>query len=333
MEPADNVSPRVARSQAPSSGFIRRAVIDVGTNSVKLLVAEVSGRSIQPVIERSEQTRLGRGFYETHRLQPAAIAHTARAVAGFADKARELGAAATRVIATSAARDATNSGELIIAIQTASGLPVEIISGEQEADWVFRGVVSDPVFAGQPLLIVDVGGGSTEFILGEGDHQQFRRSFPLGTVRLMEQLPRADPPSAAEWERCRATVRNFLDQQVRPAIESELRSFASRAVQLVGTGGTTSIMARIELGLQKFDRDRIEALRLNREQVRRQRERLWSLPLAERKGIVGLPEDRADVILTGVPVYEALMEQFDFPDLRVSTRGLRFAALMEEGEE
>ncbi|HYT61216.1 MAG TPA: hypothetical protein VEL06_13660, partial [Haliangiales bacterium] len=95
-------------------------------------------------------------------------------------------------------------------------------------------------------------------------------------------------------------------------------------------GGTTSIMARIELGSVKFDRDQIEALRLTRTQVRLQRERLWSLPLAERKKITGLPADRADVILTGVPIYEALMERFDFPDLRVSTRGLRFAAVMEE---
>ena len=88
-------------------------------------------------------------------------------------------------------------------------------------------------------------------------------------------------------------------------------------------------MARIEVNMTDFDRDRIEALRLSREQVRRQRERLWSLPLADRKKIVGLPADRADVILTGVPIYEALMERFDFPELRVSTRGVRFAAVME----
>jgi len=98
-------------------------------------------------------------------------------------------------------------------------------------------------------------------------------------------------------------------------------------VQLVGTGGTASVMARIELGLVRFDRDRIEALRLTREQVRRQRERLWSLPLVERKKIAGLPVDRADVILTGAAIYEVLMELFGFPELRVSTRGLRFAAV------
>ena len=307
----------------------RRAVIDVGTNSVKLLVAQVSGRRVDPLLEQSEQTRLGSGFYETHRLQPATIARTARAVAEFARKAAEWSVVSTRVIATSAARDALNQYELLAAICAASGLAVEVISGEQEADWAFRGVGSTPLFAGQPLLIVDVGGGSTQFILGEGDHQQFGHSFPLGTVRLMERLPHSDPPAPDGWERCQATVADFLEQHVHPVIDLELRTFSSRAVQLVGTGGTASVMARIELGLASFDRERIEALPLTQEQVRRLRERLWSLPLVERKKIAGLPTDRADVVLTGVAIYEVLMEIFGLPDLRVSTRGLRFAAVLD----
>src|ERR1051325_4309324 len=122
----------------------RRAVIDVGTNSVKLLVAQVSGRRADPLLEQSDQTRLGSGFYETHRLQPAAIARTARAVAGFARKAAEWNVSSTRGIATSAGRGALNQDELLSAIQAATGLAVEVISGEQEADWAFRGVVSAP---------------------------------------------------------------------------------------------------------------------------------------------------------------------------------------------
>jgi exopolyphosphatase/guanosine-5'-triphosphate,3'-diphosphate pyrophosphatase len=306
----------------------RRAVIDVGTNSVKLLVAQVSGHQVDPLLEQSTQTRLGSGFYETQRMQPAAIARTARAVAAFARTAAEWGAVSTRIIATSAARDALNQEELLGAIHAASGLAVEVISGEQEADWAFRGVVSTPAFAGQPLLIVDVGGGSTEFILGEGDLQQFRHSFPLGTVRLLERLPHSDPPTPEEWERCRAMLKDFLLVQVRPVVASKLRIFSSRAVQLVGTGGTASVMVRIEFGLASFDRDRIEALPLSQEQVRRQRRRLWGLPLLERQRIVGLPADRADVILTGTAIYQELMELFSFPNLRVSTRGLRFAAVM-----
>ena len=113
---------------------IRRAVIDVGTNSIKLLVADVRDGTVQPVLENSEQTRLGAGFFESNRLQPHAVEQTARAVAAFAERARELGAISTRVIATSAARDAVNAADLTSAIESAVKLQVEIISGDQEAD-------------------------------------------------------------------------------------------------------------------------------------------------------------------------------------------------------
>ena len=210
-------------------------------------------------------------------------------MAEFAARALELNATVTRVIATSAARDALNQGDLVTAIRQASGLPVEILSGEQEADWAFRGVISDPVFASHPLLIVDAGGGSTEFILGEGDRQRFRHSFRLGTVRLIEQLPLGDPPARADWDRFRSVVNDFLAQQIRPVIQAELGMFPSRAVQLVGTGGTPGILARIALKLPRFNREKIEAVRLTLQTVQQQRERLWAAPLAERKNIAGLP--------------------------------------------
>jgi exopolyphosphatase/guanosine-5'-triphosphate,3'-diphosphate pyrophosphatase len=313
----------------------RRAVIDVGTNSVKLLVADVAGHDVRPVWEDSKQTRLGSGFYETHRLQPAAVANTARAVAQFAGLAREIKAASIRVIATSAARDAVNPTDLLSAIEEASGLKVEIISGEQEAEWVFQGATTDPGLATQPLLLLDVGGGSTEFILGQGEHKHFRHSFPLGTVRLMERIPHSDPPRNEELAACRHWLREFFNTEVRsklePAMERELQRDRSRVVQLVGTGGTASILARMESELEDYDRERIEATRLSRERLRRRVEQLWSLSLLERQKIAGLPRKRADVILTGVAIYEAVMDQFGFGELRVSTRGLRFAAVMEGG--
>lgn len=307
---------------------IRRAVIDVGTNSVKLLVADVSGRTVQPVCEESRQTRLGKGFYETHQLQPEAIARTAEAVAEFEKLAREHQARSTRVIATSAARDAVNPTELTRAIELSSGLKTEIISGGREADWAFLGVTTDAELAAKPLLLLDVGGGSTEFILGHGTKKHFAHSFPLGTVRLMEQFPHSDPPTREELNACHAWVKNFLRGQVRPQLAPALEQEAGE-IQLVGTGGTTSILARIDLKLERFDRDRIEGACLSLAQVKSHRKNLWSLPLAERKEIPGLPKLRADVILTGVIIYEAVMEEFGFQQLRVSTRGLRFAAVMD----
>ena len=311
---------------------VRRAVIDVGTNSIKLLVADVAGRNVQPVHEESRQTRLGRGFYETRRLQSEPIAYSANAVADFARTAHQHGTRSIRVIATSAARDAVNPEDLISAIESASGLKVEIISGGQEAGWAFQGVTTGPELAKTPLLLLDVGGGSTQFILGRGDHKHFAHSFPLGAVRLLEKFPHSDPPTRAEFTACRDWLKNFLQTEVRPKLEPALRretDSQSAGIQLVGTGGTSSILARIEAKLDRYDRERLEATRLSLEQVKAHRKRLWSLPLAERKEITGLPKLRADVILPGVVIYEVVMEEFGFKLLRVSTRGLRFAAVMD----
>jgi len=307
---------------------VRRAVIDIGTNSVKLLVAEVSGRGVVPLLEQSEQTRLGEGFYAAHVLQPAAIARTARAVAKFAAAAGALKSESVRVVGTSAARDAINPAELCGAIEAAAGLPLEVISGEEEARWAFAGVTSDPALAALPLLLLDVGGGSTEFIVGQADVQHYRQSFHLGTVRMLEQYPLSDPPTAAEWSDCAGRLRGFFRDEVAPRLRPALAHFPPRTVRLVGTGGTTTILARIKLESASFDRACIEAVHLSRTDVEGQRERLWTLPLARRREIVGLPPNRADVILMGVAIFSGLMNEFDFDELRVSTRGLRFAAVM-----
>jgi len=314
--------------------FARRAVIDIGTNSVKLLVAEVSGHEVRPLREDSQQTRLGQGFYRTHRLQPAAITSTALAVARFAAEARQLKADYVRVIATSAAREARNPEELLAAIERAANLKTEIISGVQEADWAFRGVTTDPALAARPLLLLDVGGGSTEFILGQGNQNHFCQSFPLGTVRLLEAIPPEDPPTASGLAQTRHWLREFIETKIRPALLPALqREMALHAtsspVIFVGTGGTTTILARMEAQLESFDRERIEATRLSLERVRWHNENLWRLPLARRQEIVGLPAKRADVILAGAAIYETVMASFGFSELRVSTRGLRFAALLE----
>jgi exopolyphosphatase/guanosine-5'-triphosphate,3'-diphosphate pyrophosphatase len=307
---------------------IRRAVIDVGTNSVKLLVADVRGREVSPVHEESRQTRLGRGFYETHRLQPEPIARTTEAVWEFSEIAREKNADSVRVIATSAARDAVNPADLVISIERASGLKTEIITGAREADWAFQGVATDAELARRPLLLLDVGGGSTEFILGSGEERHFAHSFPLGTVRLMEKFPHSDPPKKSEFNSCRDWLKHFLHSEVRPQLAPALKR-ESGGILLVGTGGTTSILARIEHKLERFDREKIDRAVLTYEQIAAHRKHLWKLPLEVRKEITGLPKLRADVILTGVLIYEVVMEEFGFKQLRISTRGLRFAAVMD----
>jgi len=313
---------------------VRRAVIDVGTNSIKLLVGEVEAQQVRPILEESRQTRLGKGFYHTQVLQPGPIAESAEAVAHFAAKARELEATSTCVVATSAARDAKNQADLLAAIQQACGLTVRIITGEEEAHYTFQGVSSDPELARESLLLLDVGGGSTEFILGHQQKSHFAQSFALGTVRLLELLHLDEPPSKEQLRDCRSRVSRFLETEISTSLTPALRKEAGRnssgqPVQLVGTGGTASILACMEARLTTFDRNKLEATRLLRSRLRWHLEHLWSLPSAERKKIVGLPPNRADVILTGVAIYEAVMDFFNFDQLRVSTRGLRFALLTD----
>lgn len=307
----------------------RRAVIDIGTNSIKLLVGDVRDGLVRPVDERSEQTRLGAGFYETHVLQPVTIARTASAVARFVAMARDLDTTAIRVIATSAARDAKNPQDLTEAVRRACGQRVEIISGDQEAEWVYRGVTTDARFHGQPLLILDVGGGSTEFVLGDHDRHTFRQSFPLGSVRLLEKLRPHDPPSIQDLADCREWLKRFLHHQVGPALGPVLDADLRRRVILVGTGGTSTLLARMEKKLAQFVREHIDGTCLARQAVLDRMVHLWSLPVSARRRIPGLPPNRADVILMGVAIFEAVMDHFQFDALHVSMRGLRFGALLD----
>lgn len=311
-----------------ASTGILRGLIDIGTNSVKLLVAEVAGHLVRPIHEVSEQTRLGRGFYETHRLLPEAIHDTAVAVAQFKELAQAHQVTSLRVIATSAARDAQNQGELLEAVRRESGLEVEVISGDREAEWVYQGVTTDPAISGDRLLILDVGGGSTEFILGEGAHKQFQESFPMGSVRLLEQLQPADPPRPGQLQSCREVVTHFIQQRIVPDIGAALRSSPKRC-RLIGTGGASTIMGRIVYQLENFERDRLEGATLKRAEIHHLVDRIWSLPLEERRQIMGLPRKRADVILTGAVIYEGVMQQLEFDELTISTRGLRFGGLLD----
>jgi exopolyphosphatase/guanosine-5'-triphosphate,3'-diphosphate pyrophosphatase len=179
------------------------------------------------------------------------------------------------------------------------------------------------------MLILDAGGGSTEFILGRGRDCFFRQSFPLGAVRMLEDFPHADPPGLAARQTCLDQTAAFLRDAVRPSLVPFLRQ--TPPLFLVGTGGSAAILARIDGQMARFDRERIESARLDRARVRQWAARLWESPLAERRQIPGLPPERADIIIMGAVIYEAVMETFELPELRVSTRGLRFAALLEPG--
>jgi exopolyphosphatase/guanosine-5'-triphosphate,3'-diphosphate pyrophosphatase len=307
----------------------RRAVIDIGTNSVKLLIADVQDDRVEPLMERGIQTRLGSGFYETRLLTRKAIEETATAVACFAKEAQQREVEESRVIATSAAREALNAAELIKAVYEASGFVLDVISGEQEAQWAFEGVTVGGTFKDRPVLILDVGGGSSEFILGQGRQQFFRNSYPLGIVRALENVVCSDPPTIAERDHTLARVVDFLRAAVKPDLEKALQQISRQELAVVGTGGTACVLMATKLQLTGFDRERLENATITRGDLDQLLSRLWSLPLEERRKLPGLPLERADIILTGAAIYAGILDQFGFKGLQVSTRGLRFGAIAQ----
>ncbi|MGE3308884.1 MAG: Ppx/GppA family phosphatase [Limisphaerales bacterium] len=305
-----------------------RAVIDIGTNSVKLLIARVGDSRVEPILEKGIQTRLGEGFFTTRRLRPDAMVRTAETVAAFRSEALSHEPRSLRVLATAAAREASNASEFADTLRNRAGVEVEIIDGTLEAELAFLGVCSNPALAGKPLLVADVGGGSTELIVGESGHRRFSRSFPLGAVRLMESIHLGDPPGMGALDRCRASLADWMSEQMSPAVRVALPPPDAGSVEFVGVGGTVAVLASILHGLDRYDRDRIEATRLDSATLARLTERLWTLDLEKRRQIPGLPPERADIILTGCAIYEALMKTFQLGGLRPSTRGIRFGALL-----
>ena len=301
-----------------------RAVIDIGTNSVKLLIADVLEDEIVPLLEKGTQTRLGRGLYESGRLSPDAIERTAETTCDFVERCAPFGCDDIRIIATSAARDATNAADLTSAIRAATNVGMQIISGDDEARFVFRGAASHACERDCRMLVADVGGGSTELIIGESGRMIDHASFQLGTVRLHEARPPSDPPSADELDSLRTYLNEFIDHYVIP----KFKDLGLNKTTMISTGGTSSILARIRGMLGKFERERIDETEFDLATLTHLTEQLWRVPLEERRQLKGLPPERADVILTGAAIYEALLRKLPVSAVQCSTRGLRFGLLL-----
>jgi exopolyphosphatase / guanosine-5'-triphosphate,3'-diphosphate pyrophosphatase len=331
----------------------RYAAIDVGTNTVLLLVAERRGSTLSPLLERAEITRLGRGVDATGRLDPAAIRDTVAALADYARAARELGATGIACVATSAARDAVNGAEFFEATRAAAGLVPEIISGDEEARLVYASAHRD-FRAGGPLAVLDVGGGSTEFIVGDGPALRARRSLQVGAVRLTERHVRTDPPTAAEVAALREAARAALAPvaemaagaghggETAPAFAHreeldgrEARGQAGRgrpsplATRLVGVAGTVTTLCAVEQALPAYDAEKVHGATLTLAEVDGLLARLAALPVKARAALPGMEPKRADVILAGGVVVAEAMRLAGFDRLTVSDRGVRWGLLYD----
>lgn len=295
----------------------RLGAVDIGTNSVRLLVADVAGSGADAVVETVDRrmtiTRLGQGVDGDRRLHPDAIARTLAVLDQYGATARELGVEQLRATATSAARDASNRDALFDPAESALGVRPELLSGEAEARLSFLGATASLADLGAPppYLVVDIGGGSTEFVFGT-DAPAGLVSVDMGCVRITEQFLHSDPPAPEELSTAVTIVRDHLTD-VERAVPG-LRE----ARTLVGLAGTVSTVAAVEQGLPQYERERIHHFRLTRAAVEDVFRTLATESAADRRHNPGLEAERVDVIVGGVVVLVTVMRTFEFDELLVS---------------
>jgi exopolyphosphatase/guanosine-5'-triphosphate,3'-diphosphate pyrophosphatase len=284
---------------------IRVAAIDLGTNSTRLLVADVEDGRVEEVARGLKITRLGEGVDARGRLLPLPVARVRNCLGEYRRRLEELGAERTLVVATSAVRDAENGGAFLGEIEWSYGLPTRLLSGDDEAQLTLRGVT-----AGRSLrpgtMIVDIGGGSTELILAES-----RFSLDLGCVRMTERFD-------DDLDACAVHV------------QAELPELDVRAA--IGVAGTVTSLAALDLGLVEYDPERIHGHRLSREAVQAQLLRLASLPLEERRRVPGLEPERAPVIVAGAVILREILDRFGLAELEVSEHDLLHGIALEAAE-
>jgi exopolyphosphatase/guanosine-5'-triphosphate,3'-diphosphate pyrophosphatase len=286
---------------------MRVGVVDLGTNSTRLLVADVDDGQVEDVARRTEITRLGEGVDERRKLLPLPIARVRNVLADYRRELEELGAERVLAIGTSAIRDAENGEAFLGEIEWSYGFATRLLSGGEEADLTRRGVANGREL-GDGTLVLDVGGGSTELITARE-----RTSLDLGSVRLTERHLHTDPPTDEEVEAAARAVRDEL-----PAVEPD---------DAIGVAGTITTLAALELG--GYDPERVHGYRLSREAVGAQLDRLASLPLARRRELAGLEPERAPVIVAGAVIVSEVLDRYSLGGLEVSERDLLHGAALE----
>jgi exopolyphosphatase/guanosine-5'-triphosphate,3'-diphosphate pyrophosphatase len=288
---------------------MRVGVVDLGTNSTRLLVADVTGGRVEELARRTRITRLGEGVDERRKLLPLPIARVRNVLTDYRRELDELSAERVLAVGTSAIRDAENGEAFLGEIEWSYGFATRLLSGEDEADLTRRGVANGRGL-GADTLVLDVGGGSTELIAADE-----RLSLDLGSVRLTERFLHTDPPSGHELDAAAAAVREALPD-LHPT-------------NAIGVAGTITTLAALDLGLAEHEPDRVHGHSLTAEGVREQLERLASLPLSERRELPALDPERAPVIVAGAVIVREVLARYGLEELEVSERDILHGAALE----
>lgn len=297
-------------------------MIDMGTNSTRLLVADVEDGRVEEIERRTTVTRLGRGVDLSRQLCSDAIEDVCEAVGSYIAIYEELGAERISPIATSAVRDAGNADAFLAELRERFALDARVLSGDEEAGLTYLGATADR--EGNPTgntLVVDIGGGSTELICGRGPEIAFHASLQVGTVRHTERYLISDPPSAAAMEELAADVRSEVEQ----AIGSEPGAVAEYGIAVAGT---PTSLAAIDLGVEPYDPDEVHGHMLSLTEISKMLSRLAAMTLPERLQVPGLHAGRAPTIVAGVVILVEVIRAFELEQIEASERDILWGSAL-----
>jgi exopolyphosphatase/guanosine-5'-triphosphate,3'-diphosphate pyrophosphatase len=295
---------------------MRVAAIDLGTNTTRLLVADVFDGRVDELARRTEITGLGEGVDTRRKLLPTSIARVRNCLSEYRRELEGLGAARALAVATSAVRDAENGEAFLGEVEWSYGFKTRLLSGDEEAELTFRGVGTGRDLDAE-TLVIDLGGGSTEFVAGNRDEIRSHASLDIGSVRLTERFIHSDPPTAGELANCAAAVRAALEP---------LQATAQLGI---GVAGTITSIAALDLGLQEYDRERVHRHRLTIDGVEQQLARLAALTTAERRELPAFEPKRAPVIVAGAVILHEAMAHFGLGEIEISERDILDGAALE----
>jgi exopolyphosphatase/guanosine-5'-triphosphate,3'-diphosphate pyrophosphatase len=296
--------------------MLRYAAVDIGSNSTRMLAAEVSqGEPPRVLAAEREVTRLGASVFQDGRISPQAMEETVRVLTRMAEIYRKLDVVGTRAVATSAVRDASNQAEFLARATAALGTPVEIITGREEARLIHEGVMSRWPQAGKRVLIVDIGGGSAEIIASEGGKMTEAISKPLGALRLQEMFLHADPPVARELHQ----LAEFVDEKLETALVRMGMSWD----RVIATSATAAAVVCAVNDVARSRRDAADRLRASTAQIRRLYQALAGLDLSGRRKLIGIGPRRAEIIVAGTGTLLRILERFEASSAYYSAAGVR----------
>jgi exopolyphosphatase/guanosine-5'-triphosphate,3'-diphosphate pyrophosphatase len=301
-------------------------VVDMGSNSTRLLIADVEHGAVRELVRHSVVTRLGDGVDASGALTEAAQERVLAVVDGFAAEISAHGCERTTAVMTSAVRDASNGPAFAAAVRSRSGLAGRTLTGDEEARLTFLGATAARDDGGRALLVIDIGGGSTELVVGRGREVGFHVSTQAGVVRHTERHIHSDPPLPAEMEALAQDVRALF----AAAVPSRVRDGVGAAVAVAGT---PTSCAAIELELDPYDPVRVEGHVLARRHLVTIRANLSALTAAERRRVTGLPPDRAPTIVAGTTLLLEVLDLFGLGSCEVSERDILWGAALDDAPE